>query len=104
MRDCATARGVDLLRRHAVDALNRVDHSRHATLSQAALFEQPAMSFGAEQPLVFVIGVANGEFLGELRVAHQMSMMHSILRVDGKGRVADPLAARVDAVAGNATR
>jgi hypothetical protein len=60
------------------------------------------MSFGAEQSLVLVIGVADRELLRELRVGHQMPMMGRVPRIDGKGRVADPLAVRVDAVAGDA--
>ena len=50
------------------------------------------MVVDAEAPSEFGVGVANGEFLGELSVRDKMLPMLGVLRVNRKGPVTGPLA------------
>src|SRR5918992_4663708 len=62
------------------------------------------MVLDSESPSVFGIGMADGQFLRQMRITDQMLLMNSILRVDRERRVARPLACRVHPTAVDATR
>jgi hypothetical protein len=62
------------------------------------------MVLDSESPSVFGIGVADGQFLRQMRITDQMLLMIRVLRLDRERRVTRPLACCVHPTAVNAAR
>ena len=62
------------------------------------------MMLDSESPSVFGIGVADGQFLRQMRITDQMLLMIRVLRLDRERRVTRPLACRVHPTAVDAPR